>query len=389
MRTTALGSLVVAALLAGCFAGYETPSSSPRVRRGTFENRIVITGELDAARGASVSVPQLPEWQTSIKWLAPDGVEIKAGDRVAELDNTAITSNLDQKKQALTQAQQEREQKTAEAAADLRDKTLDVDRKKSELEKAKLEAAIPRDIVSSRDYEDRQTKLKRAQTEYDKARETLKAQQKATSSDGANLELKITRAQRDVEIAERGLDQMVLRAPKDGIVVIRDHPWEGRKLQNGDTVWVGFPIALMPELDSLQVTASLADVDDGRITIGMPATVTIDGYPMQHFPATIKSISAVAQEEARASMRRKFRVVVKLDKLNPAVMRPGLSARVEIRREVQRDVLIAPRAALDFSAKSPKARLASGRVVDVVVGSCNAQECVVKSGLDEGARLKS
>ena len=70
-------------------------------------------------------------------------------------------------------------------------------------------------------------------------------------------------------------------------------------------------------------------------------------------------------------------------------MRPGLSARVEIRRELLRGVLIAPRAAIDFSSKTPRARLASGRVVNVVVGSCNAQECVVKSGLDEGVRLKS
>jgi len=359
------------------------------VRRGTFVNQIVITGELDAARGAAVTVPQLPDWQTSVKWLAPDGSEIKAGDRVAELDNSAITSDLDQKRQAETQAQQELEQKNAESSADLRDKTLEVDRKHSELEKAKLEAAIPKEIVSARDYDDRQTKLKRAQTDYDKARETLRAQQKAAASDRANLELKITRASREVAVGERALEQMVLRAPKDGIVVIRDHPWEGRKLQNGDTVWVGFPIALMPELDSLQVTASLADVDDGRITVGMPATVTVDGYPDRHFPAVIERISAVAQEEARASMRRKFRVVVKLTRIDQALMRPGLSARVEIRRELQRDVLIAPRAAIDFSAKTPRARLASGRLVDIVVGSCNAQECVVKSGLDEGARLKS
>src|SRR5438270_13767616 len=183
--------IAAVALLAGCFSGYDTtPSVSLRVRRGTFVNQIVITGELEAARGAAVTVPELPEWQTSIKWLAPDGTEVKAGGRVAELDNTSIATNLDQKTQARTQAEQELEQKNAESAADLRDKTLDVDRKKSDLEKAKLEAAIPKEIVSARDYEDRQTKLKKALSEYDKSRETLRAQQKAVSSDRANLELK-------------------------------------------------------------------------------------------------------------------------------------------------------------------------------------------------------
>src|SRR5205085_11175478 len=180
---------LAAALRAACFSGYETtPTSTPRVRRGTFVNQIVITGELEAARGAAVTVPELPEWQTSIKWLAPDGTEVKAGGRVAELDNTSIATNLDQKTQARTQAEQELEQKNAESAADLRDKTLDVDRKKSDLGKAKLEAVIPKEIVSARDYDDRQTKLKRAQTEYEKARETLRAQQKAVASDRANLQ---------------------------------------------------------------------------------------------------------------------------------------------------------------------------------------------------------
>jgi len=386
MRARGLCAVLI---LTGCFSGYDTTLVSPRVRRGTFVSQLVITGELEAARGTAVTVPQLPNWQTSIKWLAADGVEIKAGDRVAELDNTSIATDLDQKRQTETQAREELEQKLGDWAADLREKTFDVEKKKSDLEKAKIEAGIPKEIVSARDYDDRQTKLKRGTTEYDKSVETLRSQQKADKADRANLDLKIARAHREVEISERALEQMVLRAPRDGIVVVRDHPWEGRKIQNGDTVWVGFAIALMPELDSLQVTASLADVDDGRITPGMPATVTVDGYPSQHFAATVASVSAVAQEEVRLSMRRKFRVVVKLARVDPALMRPGLSTRVEIRREVRPNVLIAPRAAIDWSAKSPRARLESGRLVDVVLGSCNAQECIVKSGLEEGARLRT
>jgi len=82
-------------------------------------------------------------------------------------------------------------------------------------------------------------------------------------------------------------------------------------------------------------------------------------------------------------------VLVKLDQIDPQRMRPGLSARIEIDRESKDNVLVAPRAALDFSGKSPRARLSGGKFVNVGVGSCNAQECVVTSGLQEGARLGS
>lgn len=386
-RSLLLGAVM---LMAGCFSAYDTPKPGEmRVRRGKFTSTMVLTGELEAARGAMVSVPELPSWQSSIKWLIDDGVAVKAGERVAELDNTPFTADLDKKRQDLTQAEQELQEKAAEWVGDLRDKQFDVEKKKSEFEKAKIEAAVPKEIVSQRDYEDRQTKLRRATTDYEKARATLDAQQKADAADRANQLVKIEHAKDEVTIAEQSIDSLVLRAPQAGVVVVKDIPWEARKLQVGDTVWVGFPIAVIPELDSMRVTAALPDVDDGRVLRGMPARVTLDGYPKMHFAGRVDSVSAVAQEGARGSLRRAFVVLVKLDQIDHERMRPGLSARVEIDRETKDNVLVAPRAALDFSGTAPRARLSGGTLVTVNLGSCNAQECVVTSGLSEGARLGS
>jgi HlyD family secretion protein len=377
-------------LLAACYSAYDTPKPGEvRVRRGTLTNTIVLTGELEAARGAMVSVPQLPTWQSSIKWLCSDGADVRTGDPVAELDNTAFTADLYKKREDLTQAEQELQQKEAEWSADLHDKQFDLEKKRAELEKAKIEAAVPKDIVANRDYEERQTKLQRASTDYQKARATFTAQQKAVASDRANLQLKIDHAHREYDTAQSSIASLVLRAPRDGIVVIKDHPWEGRKLQASDQVWVGFAIAMIPDLESMQVTASLADVDDGRVKSGMPAVVTLDGYPSMRFPGRVVAVSAVAQESARLSLRRAFRVVVRLDQVDHARMRPGLSSRVEVARSLQKDVLLVPRAAIDFATNQPRARLESGKVVNVGIGECNAQDCVVTSGLEEGARLRS
>lgn len=376
-----------ALFLASCFSGYAEEESSLRVRRGTFESDVLLTGELEAARGAAVTVPSLPTWQTSIKWLAADGVLVKEGERVAELDNTTFTNDLDSKQQAELQALQELQQRTEEWSADLKQKALDFEKRKSELDKAKIAADIPRDIVSSREYEERQMALNRAMTEFEKARDVLRAQELSVAADRKNLEIRLEKARREIGRAQRAIDDLVLRAPREGIVVVREIPWEGRKLQAGDTVWVGFPLALIPEIDSLHVSAALPDVDDGRIGTGMNATVTLDGYPGLEFKGKVTSISAVAQESARQSLRRAFKVIVKLDTIDAARMRPGLSARVLIHRERQPDRLIAPRTALDLSGAQPAAALASGRRVSVRLGSCNAQECVVLSGLEEGQQL--
>lgn len=372
-------------LLCGCFSGYDAKEAKGlRVHRGTFVNTLVLTGELEAQRGAVVTVPRLPMWQTTLKWIANDGDLVREGERVAELDNGAFATDLETKRQLVTEAEEQLQQSDSQAAADLDLKKLDLAKKEEELQKAKIEFAVPPDIVSARDFEDRRMKLMRAQVDYEKARDVLKSQKLQAAADHENLQVKLERARRDVEVAEQAIDASIVRAPRTGVVVVRDHPWERRKLQAGDGVWVGVPLAQLPDLDSLQIDASLADVDDGRVKVGMPAVVTVDGYPSTQFPGRVASIAPVAQERLRNEMRRAFRVAVKLDRIDTARMRPGLSARVEVRREVLPNALLVARGAVDFSESSPRVKLAGGRVVKVTIGSCNAQECVVRSGLNEG-----
>jgi hypothetical protein len=386
-----LSLCAVLLLAAGCFSGYDsgapTPDDALRVRRGAFRGDVILTGELRAGRGDELVVPRLPQWQTSIKWLITDGAQVKQGERVVELDNSVFATNLDAKRQAVAQAQQELQQKDAEWFADTLRKKIDAEKKRAEYDKAKLDAAVPKDVLSDRDFQDRQIKYQRAEVELAKAVDVLKSQQISVASDRQNLLIKLETAERELQTAQNALDQLVLRAPRDGIVVVRDHPWEGRRLQEGDGVFVGFPLAQLPELSSLRVEADLADVDDGKIGPGMPATVILDAYPALSFPARISSVSAVAQESSRQSLRRVFGVIVALDKLDTTRMRPGLSARVIVHALGNPNALLAPRAALEVESGKARAHLAGGKVVPVTLGPCNAQECIVTSGLNEGDRL--
>ena len=383
-------SLCAVLLLAGCFSGYsnkDEPARDLRVHRGPFVNQLVLSGELEAARGDALAVPALPSWQTAIKWIVDDGSAVREGEPVAELDNSELTADLDRRRQVLTQTLQELQQQEGQWAADLEQKQLETEKKKSELDKANLQAAVPRELLSGRQYEENQTAVRRTQTEYDKSLDVLRSRKIGVESERQNLLLRIEQARRAISRAEEGITALVLRAPRDGIVVVRDHPWEGRKLQSGDPVFVGFPIALLPDLTTVRVNAALPDVDDGKIKTGMPATVTLDGYPSIVYHGRISAISAVAQESRRMSLRRQFEVLIALDRLDPSRMRPGLSARVVVEREVKPAVLLVPRAAIDFSGNAPRVHLDDGKVQDVKLGSCNAQDCIALDGVEEGREL--
>ena len=382
-----LGPTLAALLLFGCFARRVSDGAS-RAHRGPFLETLTLTGEIEAARGDVISVPMLPSWMTSIKWIADDGSNVRKGDRVAELDNSQFTGDLDTKRQAVTSAEQELQQSDAQAKADLLQKQIDVQKDLDDYEKTKIDADIPPEIVSARDFEDRQIKYKRATIELEKARAILRSQIVGARSDRANLLLKLTTARRDLQTAEQAIAALVLRAPRDGIVVLKDAPTVAignsvtggsRKVKEGDPVWVGFPLAMLPDPKSLEVTAQLADVDDGKIAVGMPATAILDAYPNLEFPGRIAEISTVAQESRdRTSLRRSFRVVVQLDHLDLARMRPGLSARVIVRRARIPDALLVSRSDVDFSSAQPAV---GGKPVRL--GPCNDQECVVLSGLKD------
>src|SRR5260221_387384 len=146
-------------LAMGCFFGYrhdDPAHAAVRVHRGKFVEDMVLTGQIEAARGAVIAVPRLPAWQTSIRWIVDDGTEVKEGDKVVELDSSPFTANLDTKRQAAVQARQELTQKDAEAAADLAQKTLDGPQKQADLDKAQINASVPPHIGSQREVEDRE-----------------------------------------------------------------------------------------------------------------------------------------------------------------------------------------------------------------------------------------
>jgi multidrug resistance efflux pump len=388
-------TLALAAPLAGCSgegAHAEAPQGSRGelvAHRGTLRQRLLLSGELEAERGDPLSVPRTNAFQLQIRWMAEDGARVNAGDRVVEFDNSQFSSDLEEKRLAASDAGSELERTSAETRTTTADKRFAVEKAKTEVEKARIAAAVPKDLLALREYQDRQLALTRAETELAKAREDLDAATRGSASEVAVKQISLAKSRREIHNAEEAIDALTLRAPRAGMVLVGDHPWEGRKLQVGDTVWVGMTVATLPDLSSMLVKASLSDVDDGRIQPGMEVLCTLDAYPGRIYQGRVEEVSPVARESRRSPLLRYFPVRIKLDRSDPQTMRPGMSVRVEVLGPEVKGALLVPRAALDVSPGGPRALLASGGAAPVKLGACGALECVVESGLAEGTRLRS
>jgi HlyD family secretion protein len=197
----------------------------------------------------------------------------------------------------------------------------------------------------------------------------------------------LERARRSLAEAERLLDELTVRAPREGLVQIPINRRENRKFLLGDQVFPGMAVATMPDLHALQVRARLGDVDDGAVLEGMHADCVLDAYPARIWKGVVKQVAPVARAEGRDSVRRFFDVVVALEGATPELMRPGMSMRVEVLRRRAEGALLIPRAAVTSWPGKTRVHLASGREESIEIQWCNESACVVQGGLAEGASL--
>ena len=398
VRAAGAAALLVGALV-GCAANHATTDSAPPPPtapadaqssswRGELRRTFLLTGQLEAVTGYAVLVPRTPQWQVNVRWMLDDGSPVEAGAKVVELDTTQVVGDVAQKQIAADTALSELYQKQAEVAVQLADKEFAVEQARTEAEKAKRKARVPAELMDGRAYQEAQLAADRTRVQHENAVSDLEAYRATSEREIEVLRINLDKARRDIERAEQALAAMELRAPRSGIFVVGEHPWEGRKLQLGDSVWVGMKIAEVPDLSSMRVRAWLSDVDDGEIAVGMPATCTIDAYPERSVPGRVSEIGVVAQEaRGQGATRRYFDVLIELERADPEIMRPGMSVKVEVETARLADVVLVPRTSLALDEHGAHVVLADGATQAVELGACSASACEVRGGLEPGVRL--
>ncbi len=360
-----------------------------KVTRGPLIDRVLVTGELRAASAVELVVPRTLTWMLAIRWMAEDGAEVKAGDRVLSFDNSAVTADLETKRLALLEAQMTLRSAIDLSAMDTQTKENELAQHQVALDKAKVLATVPGDLLAKRDYQERQLEQKRAEVAVKKAKEDLAAQKQEAELEERVKQVDLEKAKRAIDDADTVIAALEINAPRAGIVVVGTHPWLGRKYRLGDSAQPGWAIATMPDVGSaMQVHAELSDVDDGRVSVGMTGTCTLDAYPAEAIACTVTQLTPVARGTSDQSLRRAFAVELALAKPD-ARMRPGMSVKVELSRPGIKDALLVPRGAVVFSddGKQVRVRLAGGDLHDVGLGPCDAQLCVVEHGLADGDQV--
>jgi HlyD family secretion protein len=392
-------AVVVIAITGGAFAGVGRGSAPDlptiEVKKGEFVDALEIRGDIKPLRSVVLAAP-MQAGELQIVKLAKAGTQVKAGDIVVEFDGSTLRRTMQEKQSELRQAEAEIEQATAQSKITQEQNATELMRANYNIQRARLDVQKG-ETVSRIDNE--KAKLALADAE-----QKLKELQAKMKSDAASLEAELSNRRRkrekalfDFQRAERGLQNLQLKAPADGMVSVLPNyrasgPFGGAEVEfrEGDRAWPGALVAELPDLSSIHLLARLDETDRGRLNVGEEATIRIEAIPGREFKARIDRISVLARADFSSwPPTRMFDLgMVLLD--SDARVRPGMAAIARIPTDRVPDVVLVPTETIVQKDGRAVVYVLRGALFDerpVEVSRRGRELAIIKSGVEPGDQI--
>lgn len=235
----------------------DAKKNAPPVTLEFTPNDIAKVGMQPLVRTSSVSGTLTPLTQAVVKAtvagavrkvLVREGMAVKQGDVLAELDTADLRTRLD----AAQADQAERRAKLAIA-----ERSRDTNN-----------ALLKQNFIS--------------QSAFDQSLSTYQGSEAAVRWSDAQ-----------VQLAKKAMDDAVVRAPISGTV-------SKRMVNGGERVMPDAPIVTIVDLSRLELEASVPASDIARIALGQAVRFTVDGFGDRTFDGKVERINPVAEAGSRA-----------------------------------------------------------------------------------------
>ena len=349
--------VVILLLLAGAAGGWywwrrepvvEVRTAEAAVRSGAAgaANAVLnASGYVTARRRATVSSKVTGK---VMEIFVEEGKAVRRGQVLARLDDSQIRAQLNVDEAQLAAAQKA----AAEDEARLREAELTLGRRRQLVK----EQVISRAELDSAD----------AQVESLKARIAMAHQQ-------------VQVAQSQIDARRTDLNDMVVRAPFDGVAISKDaQPGEMISPVSAGGGFTRTGICTIVDMSSLEVEVDVSESYINRVKPNQPVEAVLDAYPEWRIPSkVITTVPSADRQKATVRVRIGF------DALDPRIL-PDMGVKVSFLSEAppvgdaatsQRPRLLVPKSAV---------RTAGDTSVVFVVRGDRAERRAVKVGLNDG-----
>jgi HlyD family secretion protein len=397
---SALITVVVLALattvaFVGVGRGSAPDLPTTEVRKGEFVDALEIRGDIKPLRSVVMAAP-MQAGELQIVKLAKSGSQVKAGDVVVEFDGSNLRRTMQEKESELKQADAEIEQATAQSRITNEQNATELMRAQYNIQRAKLEVQKG-DTVSRIENEKAKLALADAEQKLKELDAKIKSDEASIEADLSNRRRKREKALFDFRRAERGLQNLQLKAPVDGMVNVMPNyraggPFGGGEVEfrEGDRAWAGASVVELPDLSSIHLQARLDETDRGRLTIGEEAIIRIEAIPGREFKAKIQRISVLARADFSSwPPTRMFDLGMVLIDVDPQI-RVGMGAVARIPTDRVPNVTLVPSESIFQRDGFPIVYRLDGTMFDerrVEVTRRGRELAIIKSGVEPGDQV--
>jgi HlyD family secretion protein len=364
------------------------------VTKTTFIDFLQLRGEIRPVRSVVLTAPSTGA-DLQIVDLATNGAKVAAGEVIVTFDPTVQQRTLETKQSELKQAESEIERTAADERRRVAAARSELDEAKKALARARLEIQ-GNELRARLEAEKYEIAVADAEAHVAELESKVEGERIAAAADVAIARQKRDKARFDVQDTERILGSLQVRAPIAGSISLLPNFRAGGpgraapEFRRGDRAWFGAPIAELPDLTSVQMTARVDEADRGRVQTGSGVRVRVDAVPDRELTGTLKDISVVAKPDFTTwPPVRNFDVVVTLSDSDPR-LRSGMSASARVELDRLADVLVVPTGAVFQRGPATIVYVVNRGAIEsrtVTVLRRGRDQIAIASGVSEGDRL--
>jgi len=352
-----IGSVLLAGLGAsGCGGATTTPNAgdpaAEALTRGDFRRELLLTGELRAVNSISIKSPQTNIFQMRIEFMAEEGSFVEKGDPLLDFDNSALAEMVRDLESQIIDADTQIVTRRNALASALKDLEIELAEKQFEHDRAMLEISIDPDVLSRKEFGQRQFAYDKATRELEQTHEKVRLTRERGRADTDVLVINRDKLRKDLTIAQQGVDLLSIKAPADGLVIYERRQGTTLRYQEGDSCWPGQGIIRLPDLSAMQVEFNVNEVDAPLLAVKMKLHVSIDSFPGRELLGEIVEVPSMAVKRDETSKVAVFKVLADLSETWVGEMKPGMSTMGRVVVEERRNVPLVARSAVSFDGES-------------------------------------
>ena len=357
-----------------------------KVVKGPFHITVHASGRLQSSASLFIGCPSVERmWEYTIAFMAPEGNPVKRGDTILAFNDKELRERLQLKQAELDTAEKELERLELQENETLDGLVLQHEEEKVKEQKVKHKTDVPEEFIAPLELQKRKLDLELAGLRLTMARSRIDNQATGMRSRLQVQRSRVKLLQADVAKVQGDIARMSVQAPVEGMVVYAQD-WNGKKKAVGDSCWMGINVLELPDLKKMQVKAAILESQAGRLQEGQKADVRLDANPDRVFSGTVTSLGRIFRIKSDDQPVIVFDVVIDLAESDPALMRPGMAATIDIDISSLDRVLQVPETAIIYREEGTFVRKRGwlkDTLVPVATGARSKGMVQLLRGLDE------